>query len=67
MRIDVLNRFIYGFAKITVETCMVTYLIQDIWPDVNGNRLAVVEGINREMSSIIPMEIYLFVWTVATS
>ena len=25
---------------------MVTYLIQETWPDVNGNRLAVVGGIN---------------------
>ena len=46
MRVDVLNHFIYGLAQIKVETCMVTYLIRDTWPDVNGNWLAVVGGIN---------------------
>ena len=41
---------------------MVTYLIRETWPDVNGNRLAVVGGINssifRHMSEVPSNIIY---------
>ena len=33
---------------------MVTYLIQETWPDVNSNRLAVVGGINKMVASEHP-------------
>ena len=42
-----MNRFIYGLASITVETCMVTYLIIETWPYVNVSRLAFGGGINN--------------------
>ena len=49
MRDDVLNRFIFGLAYIRVETCMVTYLIRETRPDVNGSRLAIGGGINTRL------------------
>ena len=53
MRADVLNYFVYGLAQITVEKCMLTYLIRETRPDVNGRQLAAGGGINTPLQRAV--------------